>query len=368
MNDSNEHIDALIIRSLQRRTTRAEEAQLRAWREAGWANEEKYRSMAELWSVVSAASLAEREAKIPPDAAFIIARAEADAAEARRTRSTPAAIPAGGTQRKRRRRGMWGRRLAIGALAASLTAVGFGVGLFSSDVLLRPAESLAYQEVITGEDESTTVTFSDNTAVRLGPSSKLRLVDDGDNPVVSLEGRAYFGVVPNPSRTFTVRTAYGDAVALGTRFEVRTEAEELRVLVVQGNVRVLAPDSSVDLGEGFMSRNGQGAPLSMSRVEDVEAQLAWIGRVLMFRATPLSRVAREIAQRYDVTVAVVDDSLRDLTVTATFTDEPVESVVYIVCEIVGARCSAQDGRFRIGDGSAGALRSSTRSAGPARSP
>jgi transmembrane sensor len=180
---------------------------------------------------------------------------------------------------------------------------------------------------------------------------------------VWLEGRAFFGVEPDPSRTFTVRTQYGDAIALGTRFEVRTDEEEFRVLVVQGNVRVSSSGRSVELGEGLVSRTAQGAPPATSSVEDVDAELNWIGQTLVFRATPLSRVISEIEHRYGVTVELEVDGMRDLTVTAAFTDQPVESVLFVVCEIVGAGCTVEDGRFRIGDRSRGTLRPGTQPRG-----
>lgn len=240
-------------------------------------------------------------------------------------------------------------------LAASLAVVGFGLGLLVNVFVSREG-SLAYQEVTTGANESATVTLSDNTAVRLGPGSTLRVVDGGTNPVTWLEGRAFFGVVPDPERTFTVRTRYGDATALGTRFEVRTDEEEFRVLVVQGNVRVSSAGTSVEVGEGLMSRNAEAAPPTTSSVQNIDMHLDWIGQTLVFRATPLSRVVSEIQDRYAVTVELADDALNDMEVTAAFTDQPVESVLYVVCEIVGARCTVEDGHYRIADGGVDTLR------------
>lgn len=255
----------------------------------------------------------------------------------------------------------------VGAVAAAVAGVGIGLVLVSSG-LAGPNERLAYNEVTTGAGERATVTFSDNTAVRLGPGSTLRLLEGGEHPVVWLEGRAFFGVEPDPSRTFTVRTRYGDAIALGTRFEVRTDEKEFRVLVVQGNVRISSSGRSVELGEGLMSRNAQGAPPTTSSVEDVDAQLDWIGQTLVFRATPLSRVISEIEHRYGVTVELESEALSDLTVTASFTDQPVESVLIVVCEIVAAECTAEDGRFLIGDRSLGTLRPGMQRAPPIPAP
>ena len=82
---------------------------------------------------------------------------------------------------------------------------------------------------------------------------------------------------------------------------------------------------------------------------------AWVGSTLVFRATPLARVAAEIERHYDVAIDLEDASLQEMTVTATFTEQDVEEVLFVVCQIVGAGCTEESGRYRIGDASLGTL-------------
>lgn len=353
-------MEELIIRSLQQRTTPEEEGWIRSWREGGWENEQRYTTLAELWSLVGVAGSV-REVEAPADVDLIVALAERRARPLGAWEQEQSVLATAGARPSSGWGPRWRHGARVGALAASLV-LGLGLGLFSNALTGRK-EAPAHNEVTTGADESATVTFSDNTVVRLGPRSTLRLIEAGEDPVVWLEGRAFFGVVPDPSRTFTVRTQYGDAIALGTRFEVRTDEREFRVLVIQGNVRVSSAGRSVELGEGLMSRNVPGGAPITSRVEDVNEQLDWLGQTLVFRATPLSRVISEIEHRYGVRGELEDRSLSDLTVTAAFTDQPIDSVLFVVCEIVGAACTVQDGRFRIGDPSLSPSRPGMRPAG-----
>src|SRR5690606_7486354 len=107
---------------------------------------------------------------------------------------------------------------------------------------------------------------------------------------------------------------------------------------------------AVELSEGLMSESRDGAPPSTSRVEDVHEHLAWLGTTLMFRNTPLGRAIAEIENRYRVDVALDAAELEDLTVTATFTEQRAEQVVFVICEMIGARCVVDaDGNFHIAE-------------------
>jgi transmembrane sensor len=194
----------------------------------------------------------------------------------------------------------------------------------------------------------TTVTLPGGTVARLGPNSTLRFPAEeaGSDQGVWLEGRAFFGVQPNPSRTFTVDTDFGEAVALGTRFEVRTEDDEFRVLVVQGLVRVSAAGAAVEIGPGGMASSASGSPPSAITVSDPEGELTWMGRTLVFRATPLSAAVAEIERRYDVDVEIADPTLASMEVTATFSGQPLDGVVLVLCQILNAECEMGGGQVR----------------------
>jgi ferric-dicitrate binding protein FerR (iron transport regulator) len=141
---------------------------------------------------------------------------------------------------------------------------------------------------------------------------------------------------------------HGTATVFGTRFEVRTEEEEFRVMVVEGRVRVNSTDGAeVYLLESEMSLSGGGAPPTKSRVTDVYEQLDWMGNALVFQRTPLHRVAKEIERQFDIAVIVEAQELFETTVSVTFTDEELDDVIMVVCEIVGALCLIENDRVRI---------------------
>ena len=283
----------LIIRTLQGYATDAEREYLRRWRMRAPENEAQYRDLETLWLLTGTLDPSHRPAD-PPE----IGSLERLAAAVSQPPETLVADPSVPSQASRP--GLRSRPMLL-ALAAGLGCLGFGLGAYA-----RPAPApqalLPFNEIVTGAGEMATFSMTDGTAIRVGPHSTLRLsIEDGD-PVVWLSGRAFFGVHPDSTRIFTVRTAHGEAIALGTRFEVRSDTEEFRVLVVEGNVRVSAAGAAVELGDGLMSESRGGEPPSTTRVENVDQMLDWMGPTLMFRNTPLHRAVAEIEARHGVEV------------------------------------------------------------------
>lgn len=355
-------MDHLIIRSLQDRASVEEVRELHAWREQSPENERRYRRLAELWALTGAASAGVRATRHDeglPDPSSLIARAEGEASE-RNVPHTAADLVGSGEAKGRAvpslraRTPTWVRAAKIGALAAGFAAVGFGLARITAEDA-APVNVLAESEIRTGAGEMTTVTLVDGTSIRVGPRTHLRLGQQGRDRVAWLDGRAFFGVEADPSRTFTVQTRHGDAVVHGTRFEVRSEDDEFRVLVVDGRVQVTAGGGEADLREGEMSQSPAGAPPSTSRVEDVYALLDWMGNSLVFQRTPLRRAIREIERRYGVEVVLESPGLADLAVTATFTDQSIEDVMLVLCGIIEGRCSVDGERVRIGTDAPGTV-------------
>ncbi len=340
-------MDDLIIRALQGRAGPDEE-DLSRWRRQSEANERRYRALARLWSVTEVAK-PDFEVETAPDPETLIsevARA-GEKKSAPELRPAPKLEPLPMVSRTRRSRAPVWRALKVAALAALFVPVGLGIGALLDTG--APA-ALDVTEITTGSGEMTTVTLGDGSSIRVGPRSRLRLSWEGSNQVGWLDGRAFFGIQADPSRTFTVRTPHGEAAVLGTRFEVRSEDEEFRVLVVDGSVKVSAAEVEAELRGGEMSESRPGQPPSTSMVDDVHAQLDWMGNALVFQATPFRRALDEVERAYGVDVILERPALGDLAVTATFTDQEVDEVILILCEIVGVDCSMENGLVRVGSG------------------
>lgn len=321
-------MDELILVSLKGEATLAEERELLRWRRESDENERYYQEFARAWQLAEGGD----ELLFPgpvPTAADVIRIAEAELDEA--TSSRP-----------RRARNLvhgWGMRVAA---AAAMVLLGFFAADLRTD---EPPLDLGYgaDEFVTGAGETATVSLRDGTVVRLAPESRLRLTGDMREREVHLAGRAYFAVAKREGKPFRVRSSAGEVTVLGTRFDLQTDREDLRLVVVEGRVAVAARGHETEVGAGEMSRVVEGTLLPVSRVPDVHTQIDWLGRFLAFQATPLADVARELELQYQVRVEITDPELAGRTITTWLADRSLEDVLRIVCAVALAECSAGDG-------------------------
>ena len=212
------------------------------------------------------------------------------------------------------------------------------------------ANAAAPAEIVTGATELSTVTLGDGSVVRLAPSSRLRLPRGLHAREVWLEGRAYFAVAHDPRRRFKVHTDLGDAVVLGTRFDLRTDGGQLRLLVVEGRVQLETSGHTVAVDAHRLADITAAQEPAIAEVDEqyIQRTLDWTGNFLAFESTPLRAVALELGQHYSVAITVTDSTLAKKTVTGWFADEPLEDVLMLVCRAVRARCAVLESGVTIG--------------------
>jgi len=228
------------------------------------------------------------------------------------------------------------RVIWIGGLAAAGLA-GLIVGRTMWPGVPAPVVDLSAAEFSTGPSERVTVRLGDGTVIRLAPQTRLRVTPASDERAVWLDGQAFFAVARQRGR-FVVRTHAGEAVALGTRFDLEAREADLRLVVVEGRVALAAGGERVVVGPNEVGNARATKPLTVSRVTDRDRELEWMGDFLVFQATPLSQAAVELTKHYGVPVRVVDSGLAAETVSGWFSNERLEDVLKILCRAVKAHC------------------------------
>lgn len=95
------------------------------------------------------------------------------------------------------------------------------------------------QEVATQRGEERHIVLSDGSVVDAGGASEIKLDFTGNRRVVRLEsGEAYFKVVHDKRRPFIVETKLGNILDIGTEFDVRLAGNRVVVSVIKGKVDV----------------------------------------------------------------------------------------------------------------------------------
>ena len=160
-----------------------------------------------------------------------------------------------------------------------------------------------------------TIGLADGSRATLSSDSRIDVALSRAQRNVALEhGEAFFDVAKDPGRPFAVDAGARRVIAVGTRFSVRRDGADLRVVVTEGTVRLesepvdgraqpttLLPAGSIALAgaSGVLVRSGS--------VEDAERYVDWRNGYLVFRDTALSAAAAEF-NRYNTRRLVIGDA------------------------------------------------------------
>jgi transmembrane sensor len=173
-------------------------------------------------------------------------------------------------------------------------------------------ESARYRTALGGID---TVSLADGSKATLASDSLIDVrVSRRERRVALTRGEAIFDVAKDPGRPFVVAGGEREVVAVGTRFSVRRDARELRVVVTEGTVRLQSPAGKpgarptalLPAGSVALVR-ADGVLVRSIPVAEAEQLLGWRDGLLVFRDATLADVAAEF-NRYNARKMVVADA------------------------------------------------------------
>ena len=197
------------------------------------------------------------------------------------------------------------RRLAaVAALAVCALALGWGWRELAPAPPVRHATALGDVRSLDLADGSQATLASDSRiAVRLSRRERRIALEQGE---------AYFEAAKDPARPFVVEAGTRRVVAVGTRFSVRRDNADLRVVVTEGLVRLQAGDAATQadtlLPAGSVAIVHRDGVLVRSMPLDEAARLVdWRSGLLVFRDTSLADAASEF-NRYNARKIVIGDA------------------------------------------------------------
>jgi transmembrane sensor len=138
---------------------------------------------------------------------------------------------------------------------------------------------------------------------------------------VKLEhGEALFSVAHDAGKPFEVIAANGLIRDIGTRFNVYSQAGQVSVTVLEGEVSVTAGQNSTphNLTPGQQMSYGSMGQISKIANVDIAAVTAWQKAQLVFKGQPLRVVLEQLGRYHEVTLQVTDPHLQALRVSGVF--------------------------------------------------
>ena len=177
----------------------------------------------------------------------------------------------------------------------------------------------AYEKVITN-------TLPDGSVIQLNKHSTISY----SGRIVKLNGEAFFKVVHNTDKPFTVFIQDISITDIGTAFNVKSNANSVEVIVENGVVKVSRKKSSVILKQKQMVQIQSG---SMALQPEGNSDLLYqYYRTDEFVTdhTPLNRFVKVLNEAYGANIQIEGSDLADLPITGTYKRESLDKILQVL--------------------------------------
>jgi transmembrane sensor len=168
---------------------------------------------------------------------------------------------------------------------------------------------LEYNMISTSRGGQFRLTLSDGTNVWLNAASSIKYptVFNGNIRQVEITGEAYFEVVHNVSKPFSVMVNGQTVQVLGTHFNINAYKDEpsIKTTLIQGAVKVSKGTASAILKPGqqsVLTDAGNNSSISVSNHVNTDQVLAWTNGKFSFNDSDIKTVMRQIGRWYNVEI------------------------------------------------------------------
>jgi transmembrane sensor len=190
------------------------------------------------------------------------------------------------------------------AVAAGLLLAVAG-GVYTYKDVLFPSDGYS-----TKVGDLNALSLADGSQITLNTNSHIRVALEPKQRRIELDkGEAFFEVAHDPNRPFVVESGNKRVIAVGTKFSVRRDHDDIRVAVTEGRVRVedIKGSSDVFLGAGSIAQTANTEILVKEHATpEVEQLLSWRSGYLVFRDTTLADAVAEF-NRYNTRQIIIED-------------------------------------------------------------
>ncbi|NLU95703.1 FecR family protein [Chitinophaga sp. Ak27] len=179
------------------------------------------------------------------------------------------------------------------------------------------------------------IVLGDGTKVWIDAGSTLTYPASfhGNQREVAATGQAYFEVKPNAHQPFLVTSASPKTTieVLGTAFNFRAFGDErkMQVTLVNGAVKVNAPNASQVLHPGEAAATASGGALQLIKNVDLQQATAWKDGLFYFDGADITTIMSTLQRYYNIDVVYQTD-VKDLFVAKIPRDVPVSQLLNLL--------------------------------------
>jgi transmembrane sensor len=239
------------------------------------------------------------------------------------------------------------RRQALGATTAAALALVIGIGGWWG---LRPAPAVDRTEhYATARGHRAEVQLADGSTLTLDGETSIDVTFATDRrAVVMRSGEAYFDIVHDPARPFTVQAGTSSTRVLGTAFDLNLMHGRAELAVYRGAVRFGAANAGAQgavVRAGYRSRFADGAASEPSRF-DVNRQ-DWREGWLDADDMPLGEVVEAINRQGGTVILPPSEPLARVRIAGRFKLDDPAALLDAIGSAYGFRVRAEGQALRL---------------------
>lgn len=203
-----------------------------------------------------------------------------------------------------------------------------------------PEAKVAYTEVFAPMGSKLKVDLPDNSTAWLNNGTILRypLKYGRRSRELYVSGEAYFDVKKEKHRPFILKTSDVDIHVMGTTFNVMAyeNEQDIEVTIETGELELYNCSGEPPHGKITSLKAGEHIKINKELLSyskhtgNLDIYTSWKEGVMVFRGNPLDVIVKKLERWYNVDIQLLNDELSDYTFTATFTDETLQQVLYLL--------------------------------------
>jgi transmembrane sensor len=201
--------------------------------------------------------------------------------------------------------------------------------------LLNGADTI----IVTGRGETRQVILPDGSTIQLNAGTVFsypKHFSGHTRPVSLSKGEAFFQVVSDPSRPFTVTTGKLQTTVLGTSFDIRSyeQEKEVRIALLTGKINVTEKGGNPPVllqPHQVLRLNRYTDTPQTDSFENKDDVAAWAEGALNLKDASFEDIAFEIGNKYNVGLINESDKHR-WSYTGLFRNESLQEVIETICQ------------------------------------
>lgn len=221
---------------------------------------------------------------------------------------------------------------------AALFVLAAAIGAGSYAYLTRSTDT----RYATGIGEREIISLADGSRIELNTQTVLRLSHEANKRIVTLEsGQAYFDIKHDTAHPFVVLTGQHRVTDIGTKFEIRTDANKVQVTLFEGSAQFESNDTSVTRQNAILVPGDVAVATAASMrivrrpTQKLMAELGWRHGVIVFDHTTLADAAAEFNRYNRKKLIVADPKIARLTIGGTFQTTNTQQLTQLARDIFG---------------------------------